>query len=143
MNNLVKAFCDGCLISVRSKPKFRCSSSIINRGTRSSLFDVQKMMFEFVRCLIKWIRPIITSYLLVLKILTFTVAELQQTVLNILLEHQVISHHIIGKRKNKLVEICTHIVSDVKRDIVQSCIRLLLEKLLIHFNWMILQHLLM
>ena len=41
-------------MSVHSKPNFRCSSSIINRGTRSSLFDVQKMMFEFVRCLIKW-----------------------------------------------------------------------------------------
>ena len=36
-------------MSDRSKPKFRCSSSIINRWTCSSSFDVQKMMFEFDR----------------------------------------------------------------------------------------------
>ena len=38
----------------RSKPKIGCSSSITNRWTCSSSFDVRKMMFEFVRCLIKW-----------------------------------------------------------------------------------------
>ena len=38
----------------RSKPKIGCSSSITNRWTRSSSFDVRKMMFEFVRCSIKW-----------------------------------------------------------------------------------------
>ena len=38
----------------RSKPKIRCSSSITNRWTRSSLFNVRKMMFEFIRCTIKW-----------------------------------------------------------------------------------------
>ena len=38
----------------RSKPKIGCSSSITNKWTRSSSFDVRKMMFEFVRCSIKW-----------------------------------------------------------------------------------------
>ena len=38
----------------RSKPKIGCSSSITNRWTRSSSFNVRKMMFEFVRCSIKW-----------------------------------------------------------------------------------------
>ena len=33
---------------------FRCSSSIINRWTCSSSFNVRKMMFKFFRCLIKW-----------------------------------------------------------------------------------------
>ena len=44
MNNLVKlvkAFWVRCSMFVRSKPKFRCSSSIINRWTRLSLFDVR------------------------------------------------------------------------------------------------------
>ena len=45
---------EGILGSVRSKPKFRCSSLIINSWTRWSLFDVQKMMFKFVQCSIKW-----------------------------------------------------------------------------------------
>ena len=31
-----------------------CSSSITNRWTRSSSFDVRKTMFVFVRCSIKW-----------------------------------------------------------------------------------------
>ena len=46
MNNLVKvkAFQIPCLMSLRSKPKFKYSSS----------FDFQKMMFEFVPCSIKW-----------------------------------------------------------------------------------------
>ena len=52
--NLVKGFWVWCLMSVCSKPKFRCSSLIINRWTCSSLLNVQKMMFEFVRCSIKW-----------------------------------------------------------------------------------------
>ena len=38
----------------RSKPKIGCSSSIANKWTRSSSFDVRKMMFEFDRCSIKW-----------------------------------------------------------------------------------------
>ena len=54
MNNLVKAFWVRCLMFVLLRQKFKCSSSIINRWTRSSLFNVQKMMFKFVRCLIKW-----------------------------------------------------------------------------------------
>ena len=37
-----------------SKPKIGCSSSIINKWTCSSSFDVQKMMFEFVLCSVKW-----------------------------------------------------------------------------------------
>ena len=36
------------------KPKIGCSSSITNRWTCSCSFDVRKMMFEFVRCSIKW-----------------------------------------------------------------------------------------
>ena len=36
----------------RSKPKIGCSSSITIRWTRSSLFDVRKMMFESVRWVI-------------------------------------------------------------------------------------------
>ena len=49
MNNLinqVKAFKVWYSISIRNKPKFRCSSSIINRWTCSSFFNVQKMMFN-------------------------------------------------------------------------------------------------
>ena len=38
----------------RSKPKIGCPSSISKRWTRSSSFNVQKMMFEFVWCSIKW-----------------------------------------------------------------------------------------
>ena len=38
----------------RSKPKIGCSSSIINKWTCLSSFDVRKMMFEFDRCSIKW-----------------------------------------------------------------------------------------
>ena len=41
-------------MSVRSKAKIRCSSSITKRWTHSSQFDVPKMMFNFVRCSIKW-----------------------------------------------------------------------------------------
>ena len=48
MNNRVKAVWVWCLMSVCSKPKFRCLSSIINRWTCSSLSVVQKMMFELV-----------------------------------------------------------------------------------------------
>ena len=40
--------------SFSSKPKIGCSSSITNIWTCSSSFDVQKMMFKFVRCSIKW-----------------------------------------------------------------------------------------
>ena len=37
-------------MSVSSKPKFRCLSSIINKWTRFSLLDVQlRSMFDFVR----------------------------------------------------------------------------------------------
>ena len=39
----------------RSKPKIGCSSSITNRWTRSSSFEVRKMMFEFVQWLIKMV----------------------------------------------------------------------------------------
>ena len=46
--NLVKGFLVRCSKSVRSKPKFRCSSSIINKSIRLSSFDVRKMMFEFI-----------------------------------------------------------------------------------------------
>ena len=45
--NLVKAFWIWCSMSVRSKPKFRWSSSIIIRWTCSSLIDVRKMMSKF------------------------------------------------------------------------------------------------
>ena len=51
---LVKAFYIWCLTSVRWKPKFRCLISIINRWTHSSMFDVRKIMFAFVRCSLKW-----------------------------------------------------------------------------------------
>ena len=57
MNNLgnrLKAFRVRCSMSVHSKPKFRCLSSIINRCTRLSLSDVQKVVFEFVRYSMKW-----------------------------------------------------------------------------------------
>ena len=40
--NLVKAFYVWCSMSVHSKQKFRCSSSITKRLTRSNLFDVWK-----------------------------------------------------------------------------------------------------
>ena len=53
MNNLVKAVWVRCLMSVCSKPKFRCSSSFIIRWTYSSSFEVRKMVFEFVGCSIK------------------------------------------------------------------------------------------
>ena len=36
------------------KPKIGCSSSIIKRWTCSSLFNVQKMMFKSIHCLIEW-----------------------------------------------------------------------------------------
>ena len=39
---------------VCSKSKIGCSSSITNRWTRSSSFDVQKMMFKFDWCSMKW-----------------------------------------------------------------------------------------
>ena len=52
--NLVKDFLVRYLMSVCSKPKFRCSSSIINRWTCSGLLMFEKLMFEFVRCSIKW-----------------------------------------------------------------------------------------
>ena len=38
----------------RSKPKLGCLSSMTSRWKCSSLFDVRKMMFEFVQCSIKW-----------------------------------------------------------------------------------------
>ena len=38
----------------RSKLKIWCSSSITNRWTSSSSFDVWKMIFEFVQSSIKW-----------------------------------------------------------------------------------------
>ena len=38
---------------VNSKPKIGCSISITNRWTCWNSFDVWKMMFEFIRCLIK------------------------------------------------------------------------------------------
>ena len=41
-----------CLM-VRSQ-KYGCSSSISNRWTHSSSFDVREMMFKFVKCSIKW-----------------------------------------------------------------------------------------
>ena len=41
-------------MSVSLKPKFRCLSSIINIWSRSSSFNVRKMMVEFVQCSIKW-----------------------------------------------------------------------------------------
>ena len=37
----------------RSKPKIGCSSLITIRWRRLSSFDVRKIMFEFLRCLIK------------------------------------------------------------------------------------------
>ena len=36
-------------MSVRLKPKIRCSSSVINRRTRSSIFVVWKLMLKFVQ----------------------------------------------------------------------------------------------
>ena len=48
-SNYVRSFMFDC-----SKPNMWCSSSITKRWTRLSLFDVQKMMFVFVWCSIKW-----------------------------------------------------------------------------------------
>ena len=47
-------------MSVRSKPKFKCLSLIINKWTCLSLFDVQKVMFEFVLVRLNGLRPITT-----------------------------------------------------------------------------------
>ena len=50
--NLVKALLGSML--VRLKPKIGCSMLSTNRWTRWSSVHVEKMMFEFVQCLIKW-----------------------------------------------------------------------------------------
>ena len=47
-------------MSVHSKPKFRCSSLIINRWTRPILFNVWKMVFQFVPCSKNGVQPITT-----------------------------------------------------------------------------------
>ena len=55
MSNLVNlVICLLGLMSFRSKPKIGCWSSIVHQWTCSSLFDVQKMKFKFVRRSIKW-----------------------------------------------------------------------------------------
>ena len=42
------------LVFNSSKPKIWCSSSMTSRWTYLSSFDVQKIMFEFVWCSMKW-----------------------------------------------------------------------------------------
>ena len=50
-----------CLMSVLSKPKICSSHLVTNRWTCSSLFNVQKMTFEFISSLVLALTPTLAS----------------------------------------------------------------------------------